>query len=190
MRQASASSLTEGFVSLGDHVVLSWGWQRRLIALAAGSIGAMGLAPLGFWPLMVVPFCVAIWLIDGAISSSRTLQCWRSFADGWWWGFGYHVAGLWWMGAAFLVEADKFAWAMPLGVLAVPAGLALFTALAFAAARLFWPLGAARIIMFALSLGITEWLRGHVLTGFPWNSFGMALAENLWLAQTASVTGL
>ena len=57
---------------------------------------------------------------------------------GWFWGFGYFVAGLWWLGAAFLVEADQFAWALPLGVLGLPALLAFFPAFGFALARLFW----------------------------------------------------
>ena len=40
------------------------------------------------------------------------------------------------------------------------------------------------------SLTVSEWLRGHVLTGFPWNAFGYALTEPLALAQTASLIGL
>ena len=68
---------------------------------------------------------------------------------GWFWGFGYFVAGLWWLGAAFLVEADQFAWAMPFGVLGLPAVLAFFPALGFALARLFWPPDAWRILAFA-----------------------------------------
>jgi apolipoprotein N-acyltransferase len=178
------------FLRLADWVILSWGWQRRLFALGAGACGALALAPFGLWPLMAIPMFAAIWLIDGATSQGRASTLWRAFCDGWWWGFGYHLAGLWWLGAAFLVEADRFAWAMPLGVIALPAGLALFSALAFAMARLIWSGGPSRILAFALALALTEWLRGHVFTGFPWNSHGMALAENLALAQTASITGL
>ena len=44
----------------------------------------------------------------------------RAFEIGWWWGFGYFVAGLWWLGAAFLIEPDEFAWALPFGVVASP----------------------------------------------------------------------
>jgi apolipoprotein N-acyltransferase len=37
---------------------------------------------------------------------------------------------------------------------------------------------------------VGEWLRGHLFTGFPWNSPGMALGQHLWLLQAASVVGL
>jgi apolipoprotein N-acyltransferase len=47
-----------------------------------------------------------------------------------------------------------------------------------------------RVIALAACLTTSEWLRGHLLTGFPWNSFGYALSEPLALAQTASLIGL
>ncbi|KPF68606.1 acyltransferase [Bosea sp. AAP35] len=175
---------------LADGVILAWGWRRRLIALGAGASGALALPPLDLWPLIVFPMTIAVWLIDGALGTSAAARFRAAAAVGWWWGFGFFLAGLWWLGAAFLVEADKFAWAMPLGVIALPAFLAFFPALAFGCARLVWPAGAGRILMLAIMLALSEWLRGHVLTGFPWNVYGMMLAGQPQIAQIASVIGL
>jgi apolipoprotein N-acyltransferase len=175
---------------LADGVILAWGWRKRLIALVAGACGALALAPLNLWPLIVVPMTVAVWLIDGSVGESAVRRFRAAAAAGWWWGFGFFLAGFWWLGAAFLVEADKFAWAMPLGVVALPACLAVFPALGFGLARLLWTAGAGRILMLAAALTASEWLRGHVLTGFPWNVYGMMLAGPLWFAQFASVAGL
>jgi apolipoprotein N-acyltransferase len=74
--------------------------------------------------------------------------------------------------------------------LGLPAYLALFTAFGFALARLIWTRDASRVLALAVALTLSEWLRGHVLTGFPWNAFGYALTEPLALAQTASLIGL
>ena len=173
-----------------EATILAWGWRKWLIALVSGASGALALAPLDLWPLIAIPMTVAVWLVDGAVGESAWRRFRAAFVAGWWWGFGFFLAGLWWLGAAFLVEADKFAWAMPLGVVALPAFLAVFPAVGFGLARLAWPVGASRILVLAVTLALTEWLRGHVLTGFPWNVYGMMLAGQLQLAQTASLVGL
>lgn len=135
------------FAALADRVILAWGWRKRLIALAAGASGALALAPLDLWPLIVVPMTAAVWLIDGSVGESPVRRALAAAEAGWWWGFGFFLTGLWWLGAAFLVEADKFAWAMPLGVVALPACLAFFPALGFGLARLLWTPGARRILI-------------------------------------------
>ena len=179
-------------------VVLLSGWPRRLVAFLVGAIGALAMAPVNSVVALVIPMTFAVWFIDGSARGEpagrfgRMFQ-WRSCRAaagvGWWWGFGYFIAGLWWLGAAFLVEPEKDAWALPFGLLGVPAGLALFPALGFGLSRLLWSSGPARILALAAGLGVSEWLRGSVFTGFPWNNYGMALAGNLQLAQAASLVG-
>ena len=196
-QRESALNAAGTFVMAAHTIILSTGWARRAIALAAGAAGALAMAPFDLFPALAITMTVAVWLIDGSgvtADGARGASRWRSALaaarDGWWLGFGYFVAGLWWLGAAFLVEADQFAWALPLGVLGLPAGLAFFTALGFFLARLVWSGGTARIFALAFGLGASEWLRGVVMTGFPWNDFGLALGGNLVLAQAASLVGL
>ena len=106
------------FASLVEGVILSWGWRRRAIAFVSGAVGALALPPLSLFPLIAVPRTIAVWLIDGAQErgSGRPLSgsLGAAFGAGWWMGFGYFLAGLWWVGSALLVEADKFAGALPL----------------------------------------------------------------------------
>ncbi|GJE77721.1 apolipoprotein N-acyltransferase [Methylorubrum suomiense] len=177
--------------ALAHRVILSHGWGRFAWAVAAGALGAVAMPPYGLFPALVVSLALAVWLIDGAGVGGSLRRTLLSCAGiGWAWGFGYFTAGLWWLGAAFLVEADQFAWAMPLGVLGLPAVLALFFAAGFAAARLVWSRGSGRIAALAVALASAEWLRGHLFTGFPWNTLGMALGSNLWTMQAASLVGL
>ena len=134
------------------------------------------MAPFNAWPVLFVSFPVAVWLIDGAAAGK-----WRGVPaaamSGFWFGLGYFVPGLYWIGNAFLVDASTFAWLIPFAVLGLPAYLALFTALGFALARLLWTRDASRLLALAIGLTISEWLRGHLLSGFPWNAFGYALSE-------------
>ena len=173
----------------GLAIILSWGWKRAAIALAAGALSSLAMAPFNAWPVLFLTFPVAVWLIDGA-GAGRLHGVPAAAMAGWWFGLGYFVPGLYWIGYAFLVDASTFAWLLPFAILGLPAYLALFTALGFALARMIWTRDASRVIALAASLTIAEWLRGHVLTGFPWNSFGYALTEPLALAQTASLIGL
>lgn len=170
-------------------IVLSWGWKRAFIALAAGALSALAMAPFNAWPILFLTIPVAVWLIDGA-GAGRFGGIPAAALSGWWFGFGYFIAGLYWVGYAFLVDAETFAWLLPFAVMGLPAGLALFMAIGFALARLIWTPGAFRILSLACALTVSEWLRGHILTGFPWNTLGYALTEPLALAQTASLIGL
>lgn len=178
-------------IALADRVALARGWRRAFWALAAGAVGALAMPPFGIFPALALSLTPAVWLLDGTWKSPSRVGALKEAAlIGWLWGFGYFVAGLWWLGAAFLVEADQFAWALPFGVFGLPAGLAFFPAAGFALARLLWTPDSWRVITFTLGLTISEWLRGHLFTGFPWNNPGMALGQNLWLMQTASLVGL
>jgi apolipoprotein N-acyltransferase len=170
-------------------IILSWGWKRVLIALVAGAFSSLAMAPFNAWPVLFFTFPVAVFLIDGA-GAGRAQGLPAAALTGFWFGLGYFVPGLYWIGNAFLVEADTFGWLLPFAVLGLPAYLALFTAFGFALARLVWTKGGSRVIAIAASLTISEWLRGHVLTGFPWDAFGYALTEPLALAQTASLIGI
>ncbi|MBR0707642.1 apolipoprotein N-acyltransferase [Bradyrhizobium liaoningense] len=170
-------------------IILTWGWKRAVIAMAAGALSVLALAPFNLFPVLFITFPVLVWLIDGT-GAGRYGGIPAAALTGYWFGLGYFVPGLYWIGYAFFVEADIFAWLTPFAVLGLPAYLSIFTALGFALARLLWTKNATRVLALAASLTIAEWLRGHALTGFPWNAFGYALSEPLPLAQTASLIGL
>ena len=178
---------------LASQVILAWGWPRRFIALLAGGVGALALPPVGALPALFVSMMAAVWLLDGSADQTeggRGASLRAAFAAGWWWGFGFFLASLWWLGAAFLVDAAQYAWAMPLAVVGLPACLAVFPGLGFALARRVWPAGRLRPLALAAGLAFSEWLRAVVLTGFPWNELGMAAGQSLPLAQAASLFGL
>jgi len=181
------------FETLAHRLLLLWGWPRRFAALAAGALSALALAPVHAAPILFLTFPALVILIDGAVvAGPRGVRRLRPAAiTGWWFGFGYFLAGLNWVGIAFFAEGrSALVPLMPFAVVGLAAGLALFTALGTFVARLLWSDGPTRIFALAFGLGTSEWLRGHVLTGFPWNLFGQAVAFTNVTAQAASVVGV
>ncbi len=170
-------------------VVLAWGWPRAAIAFVCGAISVLALAPFDLWPVAFLTFPIVVWLVDGA-GAGHLGGVPAAALTGWFFGFGYFLAGLYWIGNAFLVDAKIFGWLLPFAVAGLPAGLAFFTAFGFALARLIWTRGPLRILALAVALTAAEWLRGHLLTGFPWNLYGYALTGPLVLAQSAALVGV
>jgi len=172
------------------------GWRRLGAAFAAGALSVLSFAPFHAWPVMFLTMPVLVWLLDGCYLAR--IRNWRvprgellaAAKTGWAFGFGFFFAGLYWIGIAFLVEAETFAWLLPLAVAVFPAGMGLFFALGTALAGPLWRPGLARIVGLAIALGITEWLRGQILTGFPWNAIGYALTNGDAMMQWASLFGI
>jgi len=174
---------------LAQTIVSARGWWRILIAFLAGAASTLALPPTNIWPVPFVTFPVLVWLVDGA-AGTRLGGVLAAASAGWWFGFGYFLAGLYWLGHAFLVDAKTFGWLLPFAVTALPAAMAIYTALGLALARAIWTRGAIRILALAVALTLAEWLRGHLFSGFPWNTYGYALISPLWLAQGAALIGI
>jgi apolipoprotein N-acyltransferase len=176
-----------------QRIVLLSGWRRLITAFLAGLLAALAMPPVNLLITLGLALPVAVWLLDGATAgrgrfAPATLR--SAFSAGWTFGFGYFFGGFWWLGAAFLVEDDQFAWALPFGVIGFPAALALFHGIGFLLARMLWSEGWRRIFAFTAAMASVEWLRGIILTGFPWNSLGQALGATDATTQIASLVGL
>ena len=167
------------------------GWRRLAVAALLGAATALALPPVYLVPLMVPAVAGLLWLAAG------TMRARSAFWVGWAFGLGHFSAGLYWIGIAFFVDAARHAWMMPFAVLGLAAGLAIFKGAMLAALRALplWdrPNSTAqawgRVLALAALWTLAEWVRGQVLTGFPWN-----LAATVWgfwpaAQQTAALIG-
>lgn len=160
-------------------------WAERAAALAAGIAAAVAHPPFGFLPGLL-GYAAMLWLLDRA-DLARPLR--SAFMRGWLVGVAYFAVSTWWVGEAFLVDAQNQGWMAPFAVTAIAAGLALFWGLAAALYRALAPSGVLRLLVFAGALAGCEWLRGHVLTGFPWDLPGETWRAGSAMSQGASVVG-
>ncbi len=100
---------------------------------------------------------------------------------GWIAGSAHFVVALHWMAYPFTIKAESHLWALPFAAVLVPSGLGLFWAFAFFISRKIAPgRGFLLAVAFATALALAEWLRGTILTGFPW-----AMPGHVWIGTEA-----
>jgi len=163
------------------------GWRRTLVAIASGAVATLAFAPYDFLPALLLAYGVFVLLLDGVAKGTRPLRAGALL--GWSFGFGFFFAGLYWVGYAFLVDAEEHAWQLPFAALIMPGGLALFFAAAGAICAKLWRANWQRIFIFASVFLAADWLRGHVLTGFPWHLAAYGWGALPSVLQSASVIG-
>ncbi|WP_377297555.1 apolipoprotein N-acyltransferase [Rhizobium sp. SGZ-381] len=174
-------------------VMLLWGWRRAGLAILAGAVAALSMPPVSFVASLFVSFTLLVWLMDGTATVPEAGRLGRfraAFSLGWLFGFGYFVAGLWWLGNALLVDADEFAWALPLAIFGLPAVLAVFYGCATLIASLLWSDGFGRLAALSVGFALAEWLRSFLFTGFPWNAIGYGMMPVPVMMQSAQAIGI
>jgi len=162
------------------------GGRKRLLraglALLAGAGAAFAHPPFGILPGLL-GYALLLVLADG--SPNRRAAFWM----GWLAGFAYFLVGCWWVAEAFLVNPAQ-AWMAPFAAALLPMGMGLFWGLALAVYRLLEVKGVRRVLAFAALFALVEWLRGHVLTGFPWNPAGASWQAGSAPSQVAALVGV
>ncbi|MET3589774.1 apolipoprotein N-acyltransferase [Bartonella silvatica] len=91
---------------------------------------------------------------------------------------------------ALLTDPTAFGWAIPFALLGPPFYLSLYWFFAGFIVGLLWTKGIARFFVLAFSLGLAEWLRAFLFTGFPWNALGYTAMPTPMFMQLGAVVGL
>lgn len=168
------------------------GTRRAGLAFFLGLVSIFAFAPFHFWPVLFASFGGLVWLLDGCYQSHDRLEDRLKCAGftGFCFGFGFFLAGLYWVAEAFLVEPWRHGWLIPFVMTALPGGMALFFAASTALAMTLWRPGVTRVFALAIAFGLAEFARGYVLTGLPWNLIGYGVLANEPLMQLAALFGV
>jgi apolipoprotein N-acyltransferase len=141
--------------------------RPALVALLLGAASTLALPPLYLLPvlLLTIPAFLAL----------------MGRADGWrqavWWGacfgFGHHLAGVYWVTHSLFTDLERWWWLVPVAAPGLALPLAIFSippALAAWWCRPGWP----RVLGFSGAWVLGEFARGWAFSGFPWNLLGTA----------------
>jgi len=158
--------------------------SRNLCVLLAGALSALGLAPLELWPLTFV----ALMLLVEYLARATSLR--GACGSGLLFGLGHFGVGLCWIPTAFTYQANMPTWLGWLAEILLALYLALYPALACGLAwRLMRGHRLGLVFVLAATWMLGEWLRGTVLTGFPWNPLGVIWLPVPAVARMASWIG-
>lgn len=159
-----------------------------LLALFAGAINVFSFAPFGIWPLQIATLSLVFWL------AQREPSVKRSALIGWAYGFGWLVTGVHWLYISMHHYGGLPSWMAALAVALLSGLLSVFAAMAMASSiwlKQRWSLGPAAtlLLVFPSAWALSEWMRGWVMTGFPWVSSGYAHSAGP-LAGFAPIVGV
>lgn len=158
-----------------------------LLALIAGALTVLAFAPFRLWPVQIATLAFVFWLVLQQTSVKRGTLI------GWAYGFGWTACGVHWLHISMHRYGGLPSWMAVLAVIALALVLGAFAALAMGGGAWFRRRGASAtvslLVIFPALWMLSEWLRGWVLTGFPWIVSGYAHTDSP-LAGFAPVVGV
>ena len=104
-------------------------------------------------------------------------------------GFGFYLSGIFWI-AYSLTFDENFKFLIPFAILFIPLFLSLFNGLTTLVIGHFLNYNISSILLFSASLSLSDYLRGKILTGFPWNLWAYSWSWSTEILQTLNYLGV
>ncbi|MGF7157533.1 apolipoprotein N-acyltransferase [Bartonella heixiaziensis] len=167
------------------------GWKRQAVLFLCGAFTSFALPPFFLTPLCFLTFPIFIVLLDkiNTIKNNNKRLLTYALSCGAF-GFGYFLCGLWWLCNALLTDPVAFGWAVPFAIFFPPLYLSLYWFFAGFIVGWLWTKGITRFFVLAFVLGLAEWLRALLFTGFPWNALGYTAMPTPMFMQLDAIVGL
>ncbi|MBI4356404.1 MAG: apolipoprotein N-acyltransferase [Gammaproteobacteria bacterium] len=156
-------------------IVVRFHWVRKLAVLQpllAGALLPFAFAPFNFYFLAVFSPCILL------ISLQKTFPL-KAFWKGWMFGLGAFGVGVSWVQVS-IHQYGHASWLLSIFLtLLFVCGLALFIAVqSWSWVRFFCARRGGYLVAYPLLWILFEWLRGWVLTGFPWLYLGYSQVDS------------
>ena len=160
----------------------------QLYSLALGVIAILGQAPFHLWFITII--CVACLVARLKLAREKSKPIISGFSEGFCFGFGYFIAGTYWIGSAFIARGTEFIIIMPPMVIFLSLILASFWGLAGALFSKAQKSGLVDYFGFVSLFFLAEFIRGTIFGGLPWNLLGYIFEAGGPISQSASIWGV
>ena len=160
---------------------------ESLFLIFLGIATSLSLPPLNYLFVNFITFSLFfIFLVKKYhVEKNKKLFFWY----GWLFGFGYFLTNLYWISISVTFD-ENFKFLFPFILILIPSFLAIFYGLFSYLFIIFKPKKiVSSFLLFSLIFAILEFIRGFVLTGFPWNLIAYSFSENLKILSIISIIG-
>ena len=158
-----------------------------LLLLTLGGLTSLGLPPLNHFFVNFFTFSILFIFLFKKLNDQKNGKFF--FLYGWLFGLSYFLSNLYWITISLTFDPN-FKFLIPVALILIPSFLSLFYGLA---TFIFYKFRLKKLLssffLFSLLFGLVEFLRGNILTGFPWNLFIYSLSENLSFISFVSIIG-
>ena len=158
---------------------------ETLLIIFLGSLTSLSLPPYNFFFLNFFTFSVFFIFLFQRLKQGIK----KFFYYGWLFGFSYFLSSLYWLTISLSFD-QSFNFLIPISLIVIPAFLGLFYALCVAIFYLYKPKNIlSAFFLFSLLFSLIEFIRGTILTGFPWNLVIYSFSETISFLSILSIIG-
>ena len=160
---------------------------ESIILILLGFFSSLSLPPYNYILINFLTFSFFYILLIKIFEANKNKKLF--FFYGWIFGFGYFISNLYWISISLTFD-ESFKFLIPLSIILVPAFLALFYGLASYLFLILKPKkNLSSFFLFSLIFGTIEFIRGTILTGFPWNLIAYSFSNNIQILSITSIIG-